>query len=104
MLRMIESGGVLPLMRFGASPVLSAGVDEQVAVTLGLVAGGPTVDVAPIATAGDHVNVDDSRGESALPSAFPVWSGRTAGQQDNKIYEVAHNRITLPHVKQRVLI
>jgi hypothetical protein len=73
---MIESGGVLQLMRFGASMILRTGVDEQVAMALDLIARRPSVDVIPIAASSDEVNVDDSRGECAFPSALPIWRGR----------------------------
>ena len=84
MLRMIEASGVFPFMRFGASRILCAGVDEQVAVTLDLVARCPTVDVAPIPTTRDHVNVNDSCSERALPCALPIRHGRAASNEEGQ--------------------
>jgi len=79
--RMIEPGGMLQFMFFCAFPVWCAGVDEQVAVALDFVAGGPPVDVIPIPTSGDEVNVDDPRGERAFPSALPVRNRYASSEQ-----------------------
>jgi hypothetical protein len=84
---MIESGGMLQFVRFGAFPVLCAGVDEQVAVALNLVAGGPSVDVVPITTASDYVNVDDPGGERAFPSLLPIRRGSAASNEQGQGYD-----------------
>ena len=83
---------------------ISIGDDQDVALARGLVADCPSLYLWPPRRSGDNVRL---RGKRTFPRTLPVRvgrHGRAPRQQDYEIYERAHDRITISHVKHKVLI